>query len=283
MGEATKIQWTDHTFNIAWGCTKISAGCTNCYADAQSHRYGFDVWGPKAERRTFGDKHWREPIKWNAAAQRDGVRRRVFCSSMCDVFEDHPTIDAERARLWPLIAATPWLDWQILTKRAERMRELAPRMPLPNVWFGVSVEDQATYDARWQRLAQTPAAVRFISLEPMLAPVDLCLNIWTAGTGPDWVIVGCESGPGARACDVGWIRSAVEQCKAAGVAVFVKQLGAAPYAKRGDVYDLLATTPVEITGGPENPLRLRDRKGGDPSEWPYDLRVREFPKEVPHD
>ncbi len=115
MSQLTAIEWTDHTFNVAWGCMKVSPGCQHCYADTLSSRYGFDVWGPAAttERRTFGDKHWAEPYRWNKAAGNAGVRRRVFCCSMCDLFEDHPTIDAEREKLWPLIRATPHLDWRL--------------------------------------------------------------------------------------------------------------------------------------------------------------------------
>src|SRR5262245_39427976 len=103
MGEKTAIAWTDHTFNIAWGCQKISPGCLNCYADGLADRFGYDVWGPTKTRRTFPAKHWAEPLKWNAAAERDGRPHRVFCSSMCDWAEDHPTIAAELPKLWALI------------------------------------------------------------------------------------------------------------------------------------------------------------------------------------
>ncbi|MGE3705679.1 MAG: DUF5131 family protein [Vicinamibacterales bacterium] len=290
MSTTTGIQWTDHTFNIAWGCTKVSAGCTNCYADRDATRYGFKVWGPQAERRTFGEKHWNEPLRWNRAAAKAGVRRRVFCSSMCDVFEDHPTIDAERELLWCLIKDTPWLDWQLLTKRADRMQAWATKWrenlryspheehaelssmltpwPLPNVWAGVSVEDQATADARIPLLLQTPAAVRFVSVEPMIGPVDLNPYLIEVCDIPplDWCIVGGESGPGARPCDVDWIRSIVDQCRATRTACFVKQLG----ARRIE-------DGCHHRGHTASLDRVRDRKGGDSSEWPADLRVREFP------
>ena len=95
MSEKTSIAWTDHTFNIAWGCVKISPGCKNCYADTLSKRYNFPVWGPEADRRVFGESYWRQPLKWNKQAERIGRRARVFCSSMCDNFEDHATINAE--------------------------------------------------------------------------------------------------------------------------------------------------------------------------------------------
>jgi protein gp37 len=126
MGETTGITWTDHTFNIVWGCHKVSDECKHCYAEAWSKRVGLKVWGQNGARRTFGEKHWHEPLKWNRDAERAGVRARVFCSSMADVFESHPTLTEERQKLWPLIGLTPWLDWQLLTKRPENMRRFAP-------------------------------------------------------------------------------------------------------------------------------------------------------------
>lgn len=283
MSLATAIQWTDSTFNIAWGCTKYSPGCANCYAERDSTRYGFKIWGADSPRRTFGEKHWREPLKWNRDAEKAGRRHRVFCSSMCDVFEDHPTIDAERTKLWPLVHQTPWLDWQVLTKRADRMRQIMGSPPPDNLWLGVSVEDQATADERIPLLLQTPAAVRFVSYEPALGPVDFrsMLSIteeWEQRSNRiDWIIVGGESGPGARPCDVAWIRSTVEQCVDAGVPVFVKQLGARP-AFRGDaITEVLAIPCAHRIENRVATLRPKDRKGGEPSEWPSDLRVREMP------
>lgn len=121
MGKETGIEWTDHTFNPWWGCVKVSAACTHCYAETLAARWAFK-WGAAAAPRAFGDKHWNEPLAWNRKAIADGVRRRVFCASMADVFErrdnEHgATLDALRARLWLLIEATPGLDWQLLTKR----------------------------------------------------------------------------------------------------------------------------------------------------------------------
>lgn len=260
MGEHSRIEWTDHTFNLAWGCVKVSAGCAHCYAEGESQRHGFDVWGPSAPRRTFGEKHWNEPRKWNVRATAVGRRERVFTSSMCDVFEEHPTIDAERARLWTLVRETPWLDWLVLTKRADRLAELAPRDPLPNVWFGVSAEDQANADVRVPYRLETPARTRFVSYEPALGPIDF--SSWL-GRGLHWIIVGGESGPRARPFDIAWARSTVQQCRRAGVACFVKQLGRRPTVAAPD------GTPVAIM--------LSDRKGGDWAEWPDELRVRDFP------
>lgn len=238
MSEHTGIEWTDHTFNIAWGCFKVSPGCAHCYADTFSRRYGHDVWGPPktTARRTFGEKHWNEPLKWERAAAADPSGgacadipgRLVFCSSMCDVFEDHPTIDAEREKLWPLIRATPHLTWQLLTKRPER---IAANLPsdwgegYANVWLGTSIESN-DYRWRYDELAKVKAVVHFLSLEPLLGHVDLYDRF--SGLGPDeawWVIVGGESGPGARPMDLDDVRSIKRACDEFGVAFFLKQLG----------------------------------------------------------
>lgn len=223
MAEKTIIAWTNHTFNIAWGCVKVSPGCKNCYADGLSRRYGHDVWGPNKDRRTFGAKHWREPFQWDADAGRAGERRRVFCSSMCDVFEDHPTIDRERERLWYVIESTPNLDWQLLTKRPER---IGPNLPRdwgdgwPNVWLGTSIENN-DYVGRADHLRAVPATVRYISYEPAIGPVpDLDL------TGIDWLIYGGESGPKYRPEDKQWARDVRANCEASGTAFFHKQSAA---------------------------------------------------------
>lgn len=233
MAEKTLIAWTDHTFNIAWGCVKVSPGCAHCYADSLAGRYGWDVWGKNAARRTFGDKHWAQPLEWNRAAVADKRRHRVFCSSMCDVFEDHPTIAAEREKLWSVIRATRWLDWQLLTKRPER---IAASLPAdwadgwPNVWLGTSIEHM-DYCHRADQLRNIPAAVRFISYEPALGPLagmDL--------RGIDWVIFGGESGVGFRAADVQWSRDMRDHCAAQGVAYFHKQLSHR-FTERGTLLD----------------------------------------------
>lgn len=222
MSENSKIEWTDHTFNIAWGCIKATAGCDNCYADTLSNRYGFDVWGPGKPRRTFGEKYWAQPTAWDREARRAGIRRRVFCSSMTDVFLNDRTINVEREKLWPLIRSTPDLDWQLLTKHPER---IAANLPddwgdgYPNVWLGVSVESNET---AWRAamLQKIPAAVHFLSVEPMLGPVD------DFGTEfIEWVICGGESGPGARPMELEWARDLRDHCAAFGVPFFLKQLG----------------------------------------------------------
>lgn len=223
MSEKTLIAWTDRTYNALWGCTKVSPGCANCYADTLSSRYGHDVWGKNKPRREFGEKHWNEPLKWNAEAEKTGKRLRVFCGSMFDWSEDHPQVDAARPRIFALIKRTPWLDWQLLTKRAERIRQNLPAdwgSGYPNVWLGTSIENN-DYVSRADHLRAIPATVRFISYEPALGPLDQ-LDL----TGIDWVIYGGESGSGYRKEDKQWARDMKVRCEAAGVAFFHKQSAA---------------------------------------------------------
>jgi protein gp37 len=184
MGANSEISWTDATFNPWWGCVKVSPACTNCYAAAWAKRHGTD-WGPKARRRFFGEKHWNEPLKWNTKAAAEGVRRRVFCASMADVFEllpdGHPDQDqmtAERYRLWKLIGETPSLDWLLLTKRPENVIGMVPGSWLNegfprNVWMGTTAENQEYADLRVLHLLTIPAPVLFLSMEPLLSAVDL--------------------------------------------------------------------------------------------------------------
>lgn len=264
MGKSTGIQWTDATFNPWWGCAKVSPGCDHCYAETFARRYGHDVWGIGTPRRFFGTRHWHEPEAWNAAAEREGKRRRVFCASMADVFEDRADLEPPRRQLWALIDRTPHLDWQLLTKRPQNIERMLPERwwhGFPeNVWLGASVEDQANVKrARWLR--SQPGAVRFLSCEPLIGP--LTMDLWAdVLIGPDdgdptidWVIVGGESGPRARPMHEDWVRAIVSTCRLNGVAVFVKQLGSVWARENG----------------------ARDGHGGDWSEWAPDLRVREFP------
>ena len=230
MGKDSGIEWCTHTFNIAWGCIEASAGCDNCYARTLAHRYGIG-WGKGAERRVFGEKHWREPLKWDATAKKAGERHRVFCSSMTDVFLNDGTITRERAKLWPLIAQTPNLDWLLLTKHPERFRGLESEFVsfVPNLWLGVSVEDE---ENKWRidLLRRTSARVKFLSIEPLLGDVgDLNLE------GIHWVIVGGESGPKARPMHPDWARSVRDQCVAAKVPFLFKQWGEyAPWSSTSD-------------------------------------------------
>jgi protein gp37 len=225
MAMKTAIAWTDHTFNMAWGCWKISPGCENCYADFfASERIGLDVWGIGKPRRTFGAKHWAEPLKWNRMAQAEGRRHRVFCSSMTDWALDDETIARERVKMWDLIRATPWLDWQLLTKRADRIVECLPSdwgTGYSNVWLGVSVENIKHGLPRIDHLRKIPAVIRFLSVEPLLedlGPINL--------NGIHWVIVGGESGRNFRPMDHQWARNVREQCARQGAAFFFKQSAA---------------------------------------------------------
>ena len=292
----TEIAWCDSTFNPWWGCVKISPGCKHCYAETFSKRVGLKVWGADSDHRRFGDKHWNEPRKWNEAARKSGKPRRVFCASMADVFEGRPEDEADRQRLWRLIEETPALTWLLLTKRPENMIRFAPWGPWPrNVWAGCTVEDQQHADERIPHLLRVPAAVRFLSCEPLLGSVDLsrwmptnqvhsdpraCDGGWCARClverdmrrsrplaeslgwhGLHWVIVGGESGGGARPFDLAWARSIREQCTAAGVAYFFKQAGAFPVLN-------------------DDRLDLKDRKGGDLDEireHAPSVCIREFP------
>jgi protein gp37 len=279
MGEHTEISWTHHTFNPWWGCLKVSAACEHCYAETWAKRTGHDVWGP-GRRRFFGDKHWSDPLKWNRKAAAAGERRRVFCASMCDVFEelpdDHPDQNEmykARLRLWDLIGETPQLDWLLLTKRPQNIVKHAPWRThfLKNVWLGTTCENQETADERIPHLIAADAAVRFVSCEPLVGPVDLdplrCVYGCNLGALPcdigladddatpwcnehdaeagspgwldcdaiTWVITGAESGPKARITQVEWFRRLRDQCAAAGVAFHHKQNG--EWVSRGGFHD----------------------------------------------
>lgn len=306
------IQWTDRTWNPVRGCSRVSPGCDSCYAMGQAHRFagpGKPYEGLTTIRK--GKVDWSgvarfvpsalsEPLSWRKP-------QRVFVNSMSDLFH-HSVTNEEIAAVFGVMAACPHLTFQVLTKRADRMREwfewvhrtAADRMdllvplhfaqrhsehralrrtkeifeqgwPLPNVWLGVSAEDQQRADERIPHLLRTPAAVRFVSAEPLLGPI--VIQQWDKGSHLDvnmrpflhWVIVGGESGHGARPCNAEDIRSIVRQCKEAGVSVFVKQLGRFAYADKGG-----RSFAEDLTG--------RDRKGGDPAEWPEDLRVRQMPE-----
>lgn len=225
MAENSKIEWTDHTFNPWWGCTRVSPACKHCYADTWAHRLGLELWGQRADRRFFGDAHWSGPLRWNREAKIAGVRARVFCASMGDVFESRRDLDPWRARLWDLIEATPFLDWLLLTKRPDRIGPCVPwRDEFPqNVWLGTTVENQAWAEKRLPHLLMYPAVVRFVSCEPLLGPLDL--KPWIKGLGIDWVIAGGESGHRARPSHPHWFRSVRDQCVANGVPFHFKQWG----------------------------------------------------------
>lgn len=201
----------------------MSPACKNCYAELAAKRYGHLVWGKNAERRLLSDNYWAQPVRWNAAAAAAGERVRVFCASMADVFEDRRDLDVHRQRLWKLIEATPHLDWLLLTKRPELITTLAPwAADWPaNVWIGTTVENQEFAEERLPHLAAIPAAVRFISAEPLLGPLDI--SRWAKSL--DWVIAGGESGGKSRPSSPSWFVDLKDQCERAGIAFHFKQWG----------------------------------------------------------
>jgi protein gp37 len=241
MGQFSWIEWTNATWNPWRGCHKVSQGCKNCYMFRDQERYGHDPNVVVRSKTTFND-----PLKWTQQV-RPGATVKVFTCSWSDWFIQEA--DPWRAEAWEIVRQTPNLIYQILTKRPEN---IASRLPAdwgdgyPNVWLGVSAEDQANADKRIPILLQTPARVRFVSAEPLIGLIDM-LWVQHGFLDPDyynildWVIVGGESGPGHRPMELDWARSIVEQCQAAGVACFVKQLGGWP-DKRGDV----KTFPPEL-------------------------------------
>lgn len=242
MGKTTRISWTDHTFNPWIGCTKVSPGCANCYAERENKHFHWNPagWGPDAPRTRTSESNWKQPIAWNRKAERDGVRRRVFCASLADVFDDHPSIDRYwRNDLCRLIEQCRNLDWLILTKRPKNVKHMivaatgrdaeAWLADCKHVWIGVTAENQEQANKRIPMLRYVPAAVKFVSVEPMLGPVDMaqagddiCLE-WFEKSGVNWVICGCESGPSRRPMELDWVRKLRDQCVAAGVPYFLKQ------------------------------------------------------------
>lgn len=230
----TKIEWCDYTFNPWWGCTRVSPACDHCYAASLSTRVGFPGLWDSVKRRTFGEVHWNKPMIWNERAAKVDKRFRVFCASMADVFDkDAPA--GERDRLWRLIKATPHLDWLILTKRIGNTKTMLPAdwgaTGYDNVWLGISVVTNEEAKRDIPKLLATAANVRFLSCEPLLEPLDLLPYLWVGGAVSlrrpvgyiDWVIVGGESGAGARTMDWKWAQHIHEVCLVAGVPFFMKQ------------------------------------------------------------
>jgi protein gp37 len=300
MSNTTHIQWTDATWNWLTGCSRISAGCKNCYAHRAALRYAAN---PKLPQYTEEISAWNGTVELVESQLDKPLRRRkptkYFTCSMSDVF--HESVPFEWIDLaFGIMALCPQHTFQVLTKRPVRMLEWSkktqagawrkavikhawkyvgelvggtinldtavrhPGYPLPNVWLGVSVENQQSADERIPILLEVPATVRFISDEPLLGEIDLgcyLCEYWrqglTIGNYLDWVIVGGESGIGARECHLGWIKSLIRQCCEAKTAIFVKQLGRV-WAEESRTYCV-------------------DSKGGNPDGWPEEFRVRQFP------
>jgi protein gp37 len=216
MGENSKIEWTDHTFNPWIGCQKVSPGCDHCYAEAMmDHRYGRVQWGPHGERKRTSAANWRKPRQWAKAA--NGKRPRVFCASLADVF-DNQVPGEWRSDLFDLIAATPELDWLLLTKRPENLVRMFPTGRWENIWIGTTCEDQHHFDKRYPLIRGIRVPVHFVSYEPAIGPLSY---LWGK---PEWLICGGESGPSARMMDPAWARSVRDQCASSGVAFFMKQM-----------------------------------------------------------
>lgn len=240
MAENSNIEWTNHTFNSHMGCTKVSQGCDNCYAEKMGNRFGIE-WGPGATRKTMSDNYWKQPIKWNKRAGENGKRERVFCASMADVF-DKEAPEGVRDRLWSLIKATPNLDWIIVTKRIGNAKEMLPidwHGGYTNVWLLITIVNQMEADRDIPKLLNTPAAIRGLSMEPLLE--EVCLKAFLPFSAVDemiiqrnphktfgginWVIVGGESQNHARPMHPAWALTLRNQCKIAGVPFFFKQWG----------------------------------------------------------
>lgn len=227
----SQISWTNNTFNPWIGCTKVSRGCVNCYAEFQEAiRYKRVGWGKGKTRVKTSMKQWKEVEKWNEEAQKNGKRTKVFCASLADVF-DREVIDQWRDEVFELIGKTPYLDWLLLTKRPDKAVEYAAKIIWPaNAWIGTSIEDQDVIE-RAELIKQIPAAVRFLSLEPLLGPVTVDLS------EIDWVIVGGESGPNCRSMQKPWVVDIKAQCDAAKVPFFFKQWGGVRPASNGHLLD----------------------------------------------
>jgi len=265
MGQDSKIEWCHHTFNPWIGCTKVSEGCQNCYAETlMDKRYHKTKWGPNGLRVVKADAGWREPAKWNKAAAEAGEIHRVFCASLADVGEGPETmpddawqaVQAARQRLVETFSPLSNLVLLMLTKRPENLPKLFPADFLARCWVGTSVEDQKRADERIPHMLRCPAAVRFLSVEPLLGqigifgpckyhapiehdgipPIDCCAcdgfgraPLMELADRVHWVIVGGESGHGARMMHPDWARAVRDQCQAAGVAFFFKQWGEYSY------------------------------------------------------
>lgn len=255
--ENSKIAWTDNTFNPWIGCTRISDGCLHCYAESQDHRWGHDRWG-KGKTRTLTSKAiWDKVLTWNKEARETGIQKKVFCASMADIF-DQEVPDEWRHKLFNHINLAPYITWLLLTKRATEQRiwldENYTGDP-PHIWPGVTIESQKNI-GRIYELERMKGAVRWISYEPSLGPLDIPKDVNNLG----WVICGGESGNGARPFNLKWARNLRDQCQERGISFFMKQLGC---NWNGDTLE-------------ERDMNWKN-KWDRPEDWPADLNVRQFP------
>ena len=320
MGRETSIEWTHHTFSPWRGCSKVHTGCTHCYAEKNAARNPriFGEWGDNGTRVIASEAMWREPMKWNRAAEAAGEQRRVFCASLADVFEDRPELEAPRRRLFDLIERTPWLTWLLLTKRPgkfareamaeweQHCRDHGVEFPRERVWIGGSIADQRTTEDILPHLMDLRqfASVLFVSYEPAIGPVDLtAVEPYFLRDMKDKskfdpiirhnVLTGLVSGMDEYHAKIDWVICGGESgpnarpCDVAWIRSIVQQCqaaGTACFVKQ------LGGNPrafnprhqwydgTDFREGGVTLLPLSDRKGGDPEEWCEDLRVREFPK-----
>ena len=247
MSADTSIEWCDHTWNPWEGCTRVSKGCDICYAAARAARFDTVEWDRPPRRTSAGT--WKQSYKWNRTAAAAGLRKRVFCLSLGDFF-DNQVPEQWRADAWQVINDCRALDWLLLTKRPQNIAKMSPDgWPWPHVWLGASAENQEEAERRIPVLLRIPAEIHFVSAEPLLEQIDL--SRWLGPGQIDWVIVGGESdGRGRhRPFNPDWARFLLTQCRNAGAAFFMKQLG---------------------SNWPHH--------GTDPLLFPPDLRIREWPR-----
>jgi protein gp37 len=298
MGDKTGITWTDATWNPIRGCRRVSPGCEHCYAETMAARFcgpgqAYEGLAKRAPARWTGKAQFfphmlDQPIRWQRP-------RRIFVNSMSDLFHKDIT-NEEIAAIFGVMAEARHHIFQVLTKRPDRMVEWYewvkeqrdgldrggdtftcvaaaekygakmkndyPAWPLPNVWMGVTAEDQERMNERVPKLLKIEAAVRYVSVEPQLEMIEVRPWLRPAGRRLDWVIIGGESGAGSRPFRAEWAQRIIEDCSRAGVAVFMKQFGENATFEGEGVREL---------------WDLKSKKGGDPAEWPEALQVQEFP------
>ena len=270
MGEHTKIAWADSTWNPWIGCTHVGPGCDHCYAETQNtyRKWNGGTWGKAAPRKVTAEQTWRDPLNWEQKARagrvgKDAERWLVFAGDLCDIFDRLGDKDA-RTRMWELFRRTPHLTWLILTKRPQYISKFLPAdwgEGYRNVWLGVTVEKRKKGYPRIEALRRVPAALHFVSCEPLLEGLpDIDL------TDIDWAIVGGESGSQARPFDIEWARAIKKKCQESSTTFFFKQLGNAPFLN-GSRFNLEH----------RKPSGSRDSSGVVLENFPVDLQIQNWP------